>query len=444
MKNILKRSTLGLLTLGGFALYVGTGAAQPATPKTDAGASDGGATSASDAGAAPLAEEAGTPLATGSPDQIQGMQTAPAQAPTLRRSAPPPPPPTPQQLAALEQMRSQMDVYEKGAKDYRDAVTSIIRLHYETKKKEILAGLDGEIVLEKAELRKARETAIKRLQEFIERYQGPRAQPEATPDAMYRLAALYEERARSEDATEPLEVGLKDAIALYKRIIREFPQYRELAGVYYFLGHALSTPAGPTRQQVWRSLVCHNKYPYPTPPDPKRPDRDTVNPLPQDHDETYWAAWRNTIPATRSALKRGGARHEVHRPVRGLVRRRAQPGLAPGDDPKYVAEIWWQIGNWEFDQLDLAAGATRDEPGSVYGIQPRGERLHAGAMRSRSRRSTASRSTSTRGRSSSSSATRRRRVSSCTSSTTPTSSRSSRATRAPTSAPRPTRTSRAR
>ncbi|MBK8215846.1 MAG: tetratricopeptide repeat protein [Myxococcales bacterium] len=384
MKNILKRSTLGLLTLGGFALYVGTGAAQPATPKTDAGASasDGGAASASDSGAAALAVEAGTPLATGNPDQIQGMQTAPTQAPSLRKSAPPPPPPTPQQLAALEQMRSQMDVYEKGAKDYRDAVTSIIRLHYETKKKEILAGLDGEIVLEKAELRKARETAIKRLQEFIERYQGPRAQPEATPDAMYRLAALYEERARSEDATEPLEVGLKDAIGLYKRIINEFPKYRELAGVYYFLGHAY-VDSGRTDegQQVWRSLVCHNKYPYPTPPDPKRPDRDTVNPLPQDHDETYWAAWRNTNRDPK-ALKRGGADTKYTEVFPASCEYLAQPNVLPGDDPKYVAEIWWQIGNWEFDQLDQGSGYVRDEPASVYGFN-RAASAYTRAMRYR-------------------------------------------------------------
>ncbi len=371
MKNFFKRSTIGLLTLGTFALYVQSGSAQPAAAGKDAGAApakDAGATStaASDAGATKAEADAGSP-ATGAPDQIQGMQTAPTQAPSAHKAAPPPPPPTPQQLAALEQMRGQMTVYEKGAKDYRDAVTSIIRLHYETKKKEILAGLDGEIVIEKAELRKARENAIKRLQEFIERYQGARAQPEATPDAMYRLAALYEERARSEDATEPLEIGLKDAVALYKRIINEFPKYRELAGVYYFLGHAY-VDSGRTDegQQVWRSLVCHDKYPYPTPPDPKHPDRDSINPMPQDHDETYWSAWRNTNREPKS-LKRGGADTKYIEVFPAGCEYLPQPNVLPGDDPKYVAEIWWQIGNWEFDQLDQGSGYVRDEAASVYG-----------------------------------------------------------------------------
>ena len=98
-----------------------------------------------------------------------------------------------------------------------------MKLHYEEKKKEILSGLDTEIGIEKSELKKAREIAIQRLEEFIAKYSGPNSQPEATPDAMYRLAALYEERARGEDATDDLSVGLKPAIALYKRVINECP-----------------------------------------------------------------------------------------------------------------------------------------------------------------------------------------------------------------------------
>ncbi|NVL67918.1 tetratricopeptide repeat protein, partial [Escherichia coli] len=120
------------------------------------------------------------------------------------------------------------------------------------------------------------EIAIKRLEEFIAVYSGPRSQPEATPDAMYRLAALYEERARSDEATEPVEVGLKQAIALYKRVIKEYPKYREIAGIYYFLGPALNDSGRiPEAMQVWRSLVCTNHYEYPTPPDPKDPEKDT-------------------------------------------------------------------------------------------------------------------------------------------------------------------------
>jgi tetratricopeptide (TPR) repeat protein len=46
----------------------------------------------------------------------------------------------------------------------------------------------------------------------------------------------------------------------------------------------------------------------------------------------------------------------------------AQPNLRTGEDPKYVAEVWWQIGNWEFDQLDARAGVTDDEPVGVWDL----------------------------------------------------------------------------
>src|SRR5262249_50804976 len=119
--------------------------------------------------------------------------------PRYRKNSPPLPPPTPGQIAALEALKAEVDGYEKGARDYRDAVTTIVTLHYEQKKKAILSGLDREVSLEKGELKRARDQAIRRLEEFVAKYSGANAQPEATPDAMYRLAALYEEQARTSE-----------------------------------------------------------------------------------------------------------------------------------------------------------------------------------------------------------------------------------------------------
>ncbi len=337
-----------------------TGKAGKGKGGKDAGASATTALSASASADGGVAE---------SSDGGSGVYTQTAPPPTLalppRPSSPPPPPPTAAQLAALSTLEQQADAYAKGAKDYRDTVTDIIKLHYQEKKREILSSLDRDIKAEKKELTAARETAIKRLEEFVAKYSGPNAQPEATPDAMYRLAALYEERARSEDTTEPLETGLKPAIALYKRVVHEFPDYTERAGIFYFLGHAYND-SGRTEeaQQVWRSLVCHNKFPYPTAPDPKNPDGDTIVPLPQDHDTQYWNGWR----AMHADYKKAGhgADGEFVDPYPQDCVAVAQPNLTPGQDPKYVAEIWWQIGNWEFDQLDLRGGVTPDEVGAVW------------------------------------------------------------------------------
>ncbi len=324
---------------------------------------------AKDGGVTPTASTSVSASSTSAMDA--GMTQAPSLAAplsTLRKAAPPPPPPTPEQVAALQKLQEEADAYAKGAKDYRDTVTTIIKLHYEEKKKTILSGLDKEITTEKEELRKAREIAIQRLEDFIAKYSGANAQPEATPDAMYRLAALYEERARSDEAKDDLSIGLKPAVALYKRVIKDFPNYRELAGIYYYLGHALNDSSRiEESQQVWRSLVCHNKFPYPSPTDPKNPDVDAIIPLAQDAPPDFWNGWRQRYQLPKQARK-GNPETTFVDPYPSDCTSIPQPSLRPGEDPKYVAEIWWQIGNWEFDELDTRGGVVSDEPIAVWDL----------------------------------------------------------------------------
>lgn len=322
------------------------------------------------------------PSATAAPTTAEPGVTAPAApavqpfAPPMsvgRKQAPPPPPPTPAQLAALAELEKEAGAYEKAARDYRSAITRIVQHHYEDRRRRILSSLDREIEIERKGLRDAREEAIRRLEVFVERYSGPNAHPENTPDAMFRLAALYEERARTDnDASEDLSVALLPAIALYKRVIREFPQYRELAGIYYYLGHALNDSVRfPEAQQVWRSLVCHNKYPYPVETDPKDPTRDIVGKLPQDHDNDYWTGWEarhptpiGSTPGGRALQARKGARGRA--PVTEDETAYVDPytddcqpipqKTALGAEPRYVAEVWWQIGDYHFNEIDRAGG----------------------------------------------------------------------------------------
>jgi tetratricopeptide (TPR) repeat protein len=291
-----------------------------------------------------------------------------APVPTVHAAAPPPPPPSAAQLSAFQALKAETDAFESGAKEYRDTVTTIIRLHYEAKKKEILSGLDDEIAIEKGEAKKARDTAIKRLEEFIATYTGPRAIEPESPDAMYRLAALYEDRARAEDATDDISVGLKPAIALYKRIINEFPSYERRAAIFYFLAHAYDDAGRtPESQQVFRALVCSNHFKYPTPPDPKSPDHDTILPMPQDHDEEYWSTWRNLHPDANS-LKKGGADTVFVDPYPADCTAMPRPDLLPGEPNKYAGDGWWNIGNWEFDQFDVGGGVVKDQGVAVYDL----------------------------------------------------------------------------
>ncbi len=346
-----------------FSLAVAlTASAQPRV--ADAGvapAGDAGVhiTSAGDAAAAPMA--------AASASEATPASSANA-VPTFRPHAPPLPPPTPEQAAAYEATRQEAETYSRGANDYKDAITTIVTLHYEEKKKAILGGLDREIGIEKEELRKARETAIKRLEDFVAMYSGANAQPEATPDAMYRLAALYEERARADDdPNSDLAITLKPAVALYKRVIREFPNYAELAGIYYFLGHSLNDSRRVDEaQQVWRSLVCHNHYAYPVPTDPKDPDIDEIASMPQDHDNAFWKAWRSKYFGPKELRKGSKADTTYDDPYPGTCTIVPQPNVLAGEDPKYVAEVWWRMGDWEFDQLDLRGGVVDTEPSAVW------------------------------------------------------------------------------
>src|SRR5262249_48984019 len=148
--------------------------------------------------------------------------------------------PSAEQVAALATMQEQVAAYERGASEYRQTLTWIVKAHYESKKKAILSGLDQELVIEKRELSKARDNAIRRLEEFVEGHPKLATPGRELPDAMFKLAALYEERARSEEESAQANRSLEGAIRLYKRITREYPSYPEIAAIYYYLGHALA------------------------------------------------------------------------------------------------------------------------------------------------------------------------------------------------------------
>jgi tetratricopeptide (TPR) repeat protein len=284
----------------------------------------------------------------------------------FRRGAPPPPPPTTDQLKALDYLKREAVEYERSAKEYRHTLSMIVRHYYEEKRRRVLSAMDKDIGVEQQELLKARNEAIGRLEKFIAFYSGPNAHPSATPDAMFRLAALYEERARADTTLEDLGPGLAPAIELYRRVIREFPRYEELAAVHYYLGHAYSDAAAnrlnllDMGQQAWRSLTCANKYQVRD--DPAITNGIVVEKLDQDHDQAFWNQWlnRNPLPLDQGGKKldpRAAPKEEeliYQDPYAGCTP--MAQAVEPGDEPRYLAETWWQIGNYHFDQIDPRGG----------------------------------------------------------------------------------------
>jgi hypothetical protein len=341
----------------------GTAAAKPAASTKPA------------ASAAPVASAAAAAPATGQPSSASAsVTTAPSPSveapsgstPKNKKGAPPSPPPTAAQLKAFAILQQEAAEYEKGTKDFRRNLTMIVRNHYEQRRKRVLSALDRELSVEKRGLDESRDEAIARLEEFVARYSGPNADPRATPDAMFRLGALYEEKARARSDAD-LTTGLDPAISMYRRIIREFPKYEEIAAVHYYLGHSF-TDSGRIEegQQAWRTLVCASRYSVQD--DPKDAGKILLQPMPQDHEDKFWNDWynKNPVPLDQAKGKRAAA---IKRGANKLIDTEeltfADPydgckplpqKTEPGDDPRYLAEIWWQLGNFHFDQIDPHGG----------------------------------------------------------------------------------------
>ena len=284
--------------------------------------------------------------------------------------------PTDAQVAALKELQSYAKDYQRDARDYRRTLTRIIKHHYQQKRRRILSSIDSSLKFESKALRKARVEAIKRLEGFVAKYRGNNAHPQNTPDAMFRLAALYEERARDEAADAAADPGmpppapnLAAAVRLYKRIVNDFPRYAELAGVFYYLGHAYNDMGRiEEAQQVWRSLVCRNRFRYPVPPDPRDPEKDSIGRLPQDHDGDWWLGWlsRHPEPLDKVRAKREaeGKTDEAAAaddeesfidPYPTSCKAIAQKPIL-GKAPRYIAEIWWRLGDYHFDEIDVFGG----------------------------------------------------------------------------------------
>lgn len=271
------------------------------------------------------------------------------------------PPPTAAQLSALALLHKEEKSYESSARDFQGRLTTIVRHHYEERRRRMLSAIDQEIDYQKSGLAEARNEAILRLEAFVRKYSGDQADPQATPDGMLRLAALYEERARADYDADLLE-ELKPAIRLYRDIVNEYPGYEELAAVLYYLGHAL-TDSGRLEeaQQSFRTLVCANRYQVKA--ENSEGSGIVVQPLPQNHDDAFWNEWFNKNPlpldeaGARPDLKQLGVAEEelvFQDPYAGCE---AVPqNLTPGQEPRYVAEVWWQIGNHHFDQIDSSGG----------------------------------------------------------------------------------------
>ena len=196
---------------------------------------------------------------------------------------------------ALDEMTRDVQHFADIVQDYRSTARMIVKRAYSDKAKQISAKYDPQIAFNDKEAKERRMDAIAMFENFLHQYPNDKRW---TPDAMFRLAELYYEKSAEEfldddeaykkaidspnpPTTPPPRVDYTPTIALYKRLLTEFPNYRLLDAAYYLLGFCLGEMGQePQARQAMLALVCANKFKPMDPPDlpkfckPDKPDDD--------------------------------------------------------------------------------------------------------------------------------------------------------------------------
>ncbi|MDW8246604.1 MAG: tetratricopeptide repeat protein [Sandaracinaceae bacterium] len=177
------------------------------------------------------------------------------------------PPPSPEQVTALVELEKEVSRFSKAGNAYRASVVSILRREYERRRRERGQGYARQIKEEERLQAEALNKAIELFERFIQRYPSD---PTYTPDAMFRLGELYYERSAiqfaelsSRDSGTVSQPNYMPTIEVYRELIRRFPNYRQIDGVYYLIGYCLNE-MGQMEEALlaWLNLVCANRYRY--------------------------------------------------------------------------------------------------------------------------------------------------------------------------------------
>src|SRR5205085_1505554 len=156
-----------------------------------------------------------------------------------------------------------------------------------------------------------------------------------SPDAIFRLAELYFERANDEylaaaqrqqkadaasgaDTPPPPTPDYGKTVDLYRQLIERFPTYRLVDGAFYLLGYCLGEMNKEAEaRQTYLALVCENHYKVNDPPPP-------------------------------TAASKGHGTQNPYSDCRALK-----------PDSRFVPEAWTRIGEYHFDynELDQAIAA---------------------------------------------------------------------------------------
>ena len=240
------------------------------------------------------------------------------------------PPRVQQDAKLLEELAQDLANFQEAVRGYRGAANLLVKRAYGEKIKAIKGKYEPLISLNEKEERDRRLDAIAMFEAFLRKYPTDKRW---TPDAMFRLAELYYEKSSDQflTAQEAFQKALDspnppkgeapkpdytDTVALYRRLLVEFPSYRLLDAAYYLLGFCLGEMGQEAEgKQALLALTCANQYrPLDPPPPPAPAGGSTRGPLTD--------VYKDCEPVRK--------------------------------DSKFLPEAWTRIGEMHFDNGELA------------------------------------------------------------------------------------------
>lgn len=155
---------------------------------------------------------------------------------------------------ATKAFRKLMETYHDEVKDLDETVQQMITAEYRSRRAVIEDYFQAEVEAQRVEERALRSRAIDEFQAFLDRFPD---HPQHTPDVLFRLAELYYEQTEDQfilddlayedqyqqyeegripSPPDPVEKDFSHSIALFQRLVHDFPDYRQVDGAWYLLG----------------------------------------------------------------------------------------------------------------------------------------------------------------------------------------------------------------
>jgi tetratricopeptide (TPR) repeat protein len=184
--------------------------------------------------------------------------------------------------AELKEVEGEYDKFVAAATKHDARMRAIAKREYENRTSTLTKRYADSIAKAEAQKGKLHGDTIAKIEKFLVDHPD---HEQFTPDAMFRLADLYLDRADAEldakmaalekappDPNAPQQAtplaDYKPALEQWEKILRQFPNYRQTPSTLYLLAYYGKTTDERRSLQIFLALACANKYKWDAKPAP--------------------------------------------------------------------------------------------------------------------------------------------------------------------------------